>query len=345
MIYGAIQWIRTQMGIPAQFRSLHLSAAFLLTKRVSQQEGPNVVDANVHWLHASTKESKMRAAWYERNGSAHDVLVVGELPTPVPGPGEVLVRLHSSGVNPSDVKARQRRPLQADRIVPHSDGGGVIQAVGSGVSDRRIGQRVWIWNGQWKRAMGTACECIALPESQAVELPDEADFQIAACLGIPALTALHAIRMAGHIEGTSILVTGAGNAVGHYVVQLARQRGAMVIGTAGSDGRKTHALRAGVSHLIDYKRESVADKVKEITQGAGVQLVIDMDFSTTAALIGKGALMLSRMGPMPWGPPLLISGRCSGSLWRSGRFWCTTLSKKTGPGSSASSMICYVPIS
>jgi NADPH:quinone reductase len=233
----------------------------------------------------------MRAAWYERNGGAHEVLLVGELPTPCAGPGEVLVRLHTSGINPSDVKARQRRPLGANFIVPHSDGGGVIQSVGSGVSERRVGQRVWLWNGQWKRSMGTACEFIALPDSQAVELPEEADFQIAACLGIPALTALHAIRIAGNLDGKSILVTGAGNAVGHYVVQLARLRGATVIGTTGSEGRSAHALSAGVGHLIDYKRESIAERVREITHGAGVNLIIDMDFSTTADLLGKGVLM------------------------------------------------------
>ena len=232
----------------------------------------------------------MRAAWYEKNGSAQDVLIVGELPKPSPGPGEVLVQLQTSGINPSDVKARQRRPLQADRIVPHSDGAGVIREVGSGVSNRRVGQRVWIWNGQWKRFMGTASEYIALPETQAVELPDNADFQVAACLGIPALTALHAIRVAGNIEGKTILVTGAGNAVGHYVAQLALLGGATVIGTAGSDERKAHARSACVHHLIDYKRETIADRIMEITHGAGVQAIIDMDFSTTADLIGKGVL-------------------------------------------------------
>jgi NADPH2:quinone reductase len=138
--------------------------------------------------------------------------------------------------------------------------------------------------------MGTASEFIALPDSQAVELPDEANFQIAACLGIPALTALHAIRMAGNLNGKSILVIGAGNAVGHYVVQLARLRGATVIGTTGSEGRSAHALRAGVSHLINYKHESIAERVKEITSGVGVNLIIDMDFSTTAELLGKGVL-------------------------------------------------------
>lgn len=233
----------------------------------------------------------MKAAWYEMNGSAHDVLIVGELATPTPGPGEVLVRLETSGINPSDVKARQRRPLQADRIVPHSDGGGIIHSVGNGVSKRRLGERVWIWNGQWKRTMGTASEFIALPDAQAVALPDAADFQVAACLGIPALTALHAIRLAGNLEGKTVLITGAGNAVGHYVSQLARLRGATVIGTAGSDERQAHARSAGVSHIIDYKRENVADRVKDLTHGAGAHTIIDMDFSSTASLIGNGALM------------------------------------------------------
>lgn len=232
----------------------------------------------------------MRAAWYEENGSAHDVLIVGELPKPSPGTGEVLVQLDTSGINPSDVKARQRRPLQADRVVPHSDGAGTIREVGAGVSHRRVGQRVWIWNGQWKRSMGTACEYIALPEGQAIELPDETSFQVAACLGIPALTALHAIRQAGNVEGKFILVTGAGGAVGHYVAQLALMRGATVIGTAGSDERKAHARSAGINHLIDYKRENIAEQVKEITHDTGVQAIIDMDFSTTADLLGKGVL-------------------------------------------------------
>ncbi|MFO7746473.1 MAG: alcohol dehydrogenase catalytic domain-containing protein, partial [Orrella sp.] len=105
----------------------------------------------------------MQAAWYEQNGAATDVLKVGEWPTPTPGPDEVLVRVHSSGVNPSDVKSRAGRPPIAPKIIPHSDGAGIIEAVGSGVASTRVGQRVWLWNGQWQRAMGTCATHIALP--------------------------------------------------------------------------------------------------------------------------------------------------------------------------------------
>jgi NADPH2:quinone reductase len=232
----------------------------------------------------------MKAAWYSANGEARDVMVVGDLPTPEPGPGEVRVRLRTSGVNPSDVKSRQRRPVAGERIVPHSDGGGVIEAIGPGVSQRRMGERVWIWNGQWQRALGTAAQCVVLPQDQAVRLPDNAGFDVAACLGIPALTALHAVNCAGELRGRSVLVTGAGSAVGHYVTQLARMRGATVIGTAGSPQRAAHARAAGADHVIDYRNEPVAARVRELTVGLGADVVIDMDFSSTARLIGDGLL-------------------------------------------------------
>jgi NADPH:quinone reductase len=174
----------------------------------------------------------MKAAWYEKNGEARDVLVVGDMETPKPAAGEVLVRLHTSGVNPSDVKSRKGRPLIAPRIVPHSDGAGTIDAVGDGVDEARIGERVWVWNGQWKRPSGTAAEYIALPQDQAVRLPAGIDFATGACLGIPALTALHAVSLHGDIAGKTLLVTGAAAAVGHYATQMAKLRGARVIGTS-----------------------------------------------------------------------------------------------------------------
>ena len=131
----------------------------------------------------------MKAAWYTHNGEAQDVMVVGELPTPSPQAGEVLVRLATSGVNPSDVKSRRARPVTDPLIVPHSDGAGVIEAVGAGVSASRVGERVWLWNGQWQRALGTCAQYIALPETQAVALPATTDFAAGACMGIPGLTA------------------------------------------------------------------------------------------------------------------------------------------------------------
>ncbi len=231
----------------------------------------------------------MKAAWYERNGEARDVLAVGDLPLPEPGTGEVRVRLHVSGVNPSDVKSRRGRPLAVPRIVPHSDGAGVIEAVGPGVADRRLGERVWIWNGQWKRAMGTAAEAITLPEGQAVRLPDTTDLAAGACFGIPALTALHGVTLTEAAPGRTILITGAAAAVGHYATQIAAARGARVIGTA-SARRADHARAAGASEVIDYKTENVAERVKSLTGGRGVDAILDMDLSTTAPLLPQGVL-------------------------------------------------------
>lgn len=227
----------------------------------------------------------MRAAWYSKNGAASEVLVVGELPTPTPGRGEVRVRLATSGVNPSDVKKRGR-PLDTERIVPHSDGAGVIDIVGDGVSPSRIGERVWIWNGQHQRPMGTAAEYIVLPEAQAVRLPATTDFAAAACLGIPALTAFQAVHLLGDISGKTVLVVGASSAVGHYATQIAVLGGANVIGTVGSAEKAVQAQAAGAFATINYKQEPVAKRVKELNVGRGVDAIIDMDFSTTAKLIG-----------------------------------------------------------
>jgi NADPH:quinone reductase len=232
----------------------------------------------------------MKAAWYSQNGPARDVLVLGDIPVPAPGPGEVVVQVHTSGVNPSDVKSRVGRPVASGFIVPHSDGAGIIVEAGAGVDRRRLGERVWLWNGQWNRPLGTAAEYIVLPQEQAVALPAHISFDAGACFGIPALTAIHAIRRAGELAGRTVLVTGAGSAVGHYVTQIAARKGAVVVGTAGSPARRDHALAAGAAHVIDYKREPVADRVKEITGGAGADAVIDMDFSSTAPLLPQGLL-------------------------------------------------------
>lgn len=232
----------------------------------------------------------MKAAWYTKLGPAREVLELGDLPRPAPQAGEVLVELHTSGVNPSDVKSRVGRPLDAKLIVPHSDGAGVIVEVGAGVPRERIGQRVWVWNGQWQRPMGTAAEYIALAQQQAVPLPAHVSFEAAACFGIPLLTAMQAVRLAGDLQGRTVLVTGGGSAVGHYITQLARGRGATVLATAGSPGRREHARDAGAAHVIDYKREDVAARVKSLTSGAGVDAIIDMDFSSTAKLLPQGVL-------------------------------------------------------
>src|SRR6476659_881338 len=162
----------------------------------------------------------MRAAYYERNGAARDVLHVAEVATPKPGPGEVRVKLRTSGVNPSDVKAREgrTRKLSYPRVIPHSDGAGDIDMVGDGVPASRKGERVWVWNGQWKRPFGTGAEYIVLPSALASPLPASVSYEAGACLGIPAMTAYHAVAVANVNKGSKDLVTGGAGSVGHYAI-------------------------------------------------------------------------------------------------------------------------------
>ncbi|SDR22439.1 NADPH2:quinone reductase [Rhizobiales bacterium GAS113] len=226
----------------------------------------------------------MRAAFYSQQGPAREVLRVGEQPTPVPGPGEVRVKLRASGVNPSDWKVRRGgfgRGLMAPLIIPHSDGAGDIDAVGPGVPDR-VGERVWIWNGQWKRPHGTAAEYIVLPGAQAVRLPDGVDYASGACLGIPALTAIQAVRLAAPGPGMTVLVAGGAGSVGHYAIQLAKLRGAKVIATISSDLKAAHARKAGADEVINYRSEDVGERVQVLTQGRGVDAVIEMDLTRNA---------------------------------------------------------------
>jgi len=228
----------------------------------------------------------MRAAYYEKNGPAREVLRVGELPTPQAAPGEVRVKLATSGVNPSDVKGRQgSRKIAWPQLVPQSDGAGVIDQVGDGVPKSRIGERVWVWNGQWKRPFGTSAEYIALPAAMAVKLPDSVSFEEGACLGIPAMTAIHAVTLANAAEGSTLLVSGGAGAVSQYIIQFAKAQGATVITTISSPEKAKAAREAGADHSIDYKRENVGERVMEITGKCGVDAVIEMDIAGNAKLL------------------------------------------------------------
>ncbi len=228
----------------------------------------------------------MRAAYYERNGPAREVLSVAEVETPRPGPGEVRVRLKASGVNPSDVKAREgrTRKIAWPRVIPHSDGAGEIDLVGDGGPAGRIGERVWTWNAQWKRANGTCAEYVVLPASLAVPLPAHIGFDAGACLGIPAMTAFHAVAVAQAAKGCNVLVTGGAGGVGHYAIQFAKARGATVLTTVSSDAKAKLARQAGADHVIDYKRENVAERVMALTGKSGVDAVVEMDLAANAGL-------------------------------------------------------------
>jgi NADPH2:quinone reductase len=246
----------------------------------------------------------MKAAYYERNGSARDVLKVGEVDTPHPGPGEVRVKLVTSGVNPSDVKSRQgsTRKIAYPRVIPQSDGAGTIDEVGDGVSRSRIGERVWVWNGQWKRAFGTAAEFIVLPATQAVLLPEKTSFEAGACLGIPAMTAAHAVVLARAAKGMTVLVSGGAGAVSQYIIQFAKAKGATCLTTISSAEKAKAAQEAGADHVIDYKQENVGDRVMEITGNRGVDAVIEMDLTANARLIPailrpKGSVIVYGTGP------------------------------------------------
>lgn len=251
----------------------------------------------------------MRAACYDQNGAAKDVLRIVTMDDPVPGPGEVRVKLKTSGVNPSDVKTRLglTRKMAFPRVVPHSDGAGEIDMVGAGVAASRKGQRVWIWNGQWKRPMGTAAEYIVLPEALAVPLPASVSFEAGACLGIPALTAWRAIELAEAAPGKTLLVSGGAGAVAHYAIQMAKARGATVITTVSSAAKAKMARAAGADHTIDYKTENVGERVAAITgkpvgAGGGVDAIVELDLTANAALIpavlrARGKVVIYGTGP------------------------------------------------
>lgn len=230
----------------------------------------------------------MQAALYERTGAAAEVLQFTELPDPTPGPGELRVRLRWSGVNPSDVKSRaglRSKVLAFPQIVPHSDGMGVVDAVGAGVPASRIGDRVWVWNGAWKRAFGTAAQFIVLPQAQAVALPEGVADEAGACLGIPALTALHAMLTAGGVAGQRVLVAGGAGAVGHYAVQFARLLGArQVLATVSSADKAALALAAGADVTFNYRDDTAGEQILQATGGAGVDRVIEVDIAANSGL-------------------------------------------------------------
>jgi NADPH2:quinone reductase len=229
----------------------------------------------------------MHAAYYEKNGPAREVLRVGEVETGTPGAGEVRVRLATSGVNPSDVKSRAgvNRKIAFPRVIPHSDGAGEIDMVGDGVPASRVGERVWVWNGQWRRAFGTAAQSIVLPADQAVRLPASVSLEAGACLGIPAYTAYQAVEYAGIGNGSTVLVAAGAGAVGHYAIQFAKKKGATVLTTVSSAAKADLARQAGADHTVDYKRENVGERVMAITGKRGVDAVIEMDLAVNAHLL------------------------------------------------------------
>jgi len=234
---------------------------------------------------AASGADSLRAVFYERTGPAAEVLQFGEVETPRPGHGEVLVEIAASGVNPHDTKGRSGwtgRPMPHPRIIPHSDGAGRIVAVGDGVDRARVGERVWICRADHRAGMGAAAEFVAVPADCAVVLPDDVPFAAGASLGVPALTAYMAV-FAEPAGGRDVLVQGGAGAVACYAIQFARQNGARVLATVSSPEKAAHARRYGADETIDYKREDVAARVLALTDGRGVDRIVEVDFGANLA--------------------------------------------------------------
>src|SRR2546429_7608826 len=225
----------------------------------------------------------MRAALYRDMGEAAEVFCVEEVERPEPGPGEVLVRVHASGVNPTDYKARSGavpRPID-DFQIPHQDGAGVIEAVGAGVDSGRVGERGWLWLAAAGRRWGTAAEWTTVPARQAVSLPEGASFELGASLGVPAMTAHYCLLADGPIAGQTVLVAGGAGAVGHFAIELAKRAGARVVTTVSSPAKAALAEKAGADLVVNYRSPYAADQVRafgpvdrviEVALGANLQL-------------------------------------------------------------------------
>jgi NADPH2:quinone reductase len=254
----------------------------------------------------------VRAAWYEKQGPAREVLTVGEMPDPHPGAGEVRIRVAASGINPGDVKKRQdafRYGMPFPRVIPHSDGAGQVDEVGGGVPSRWLGQRVWCYGAQSYRPFGTAAEFTVVPVDRVARLPEGVSMEQGACLGIPGITAHRAVHVGGPVSGRTVLIQGAAGAVGLCAVQLASRAGARVIGTIRSSSDEATARRAGAHEVVaageDLKRRTQAiapagvDHVVEVAFGANIDA--DVELLKLAGSIASYATDQGRP-PIPFWP-------------------------------------------
>lgn len=232
----------------------------------------------------------MRAAIYTRKGPAAEVLQIVEKPAPQPAAGEVRVKLMYSGVNPSDVKSRSgvaARTGGFPEVTPHSDGAGLVDVLGPGAPSSLLGKRVWVFNGQWDRPYGTAADYITLPAAQVVPLPEGASFEVGASIGIPLMTAMHAVQSCGSLLGKTVLVPGAAGSVGFYVSQLAAMAGARVIAIVSNEDKAQLARELGASETVNYKTEPLVERVQALTAGAGADAIIDLDAAAHAPHYGS----------------------------------------------------------
>jgi NADPH2:quinone reductase len=238
-----------------------------------------VVDGSDESASARRTMTRMKAAWYEKQGSARDVLVIAKMDDPPPRAGDVRIRVAFSGVNPGDVKKREDAfgvGMPFPRVIPHSDGSGTVDAVGDGVSGEWIGRRVWCYGAQSYRAFGTAAEYTVVPSMQAVPLPEGVPLEQGACLGIPGITAHRAVHVGGSLKAKTVLVQGGAGAVGACAVQLAHQAGARVIATCRTETDKEIASRAGADEVL-LTGEALAPRVRALAPD-GVHHIVEVAF-------------------------------------------------------------------
>lgn len=239
----------------------------------------------------------MKAAVYRRTGPARDVLRVEEVTRPEPGPGEVLVRVRASGVNPTDVKTRSGatpRPIEEFQV-PDQDGAGIIEAVGDGVDAARVGQRVWVWFAAFGRRWGTAAEYTVVPGRQAVPLPDGASFELGASLGVPAMTAHRALFADGPVTGKTVLVAGGAGAVGHFAIELAKRAGARVVTTVSGPQKAELARKAGADLVVNYRDPDAISQVKEFAPVVDrvVEVALGANLELDLAVSGPGTTVVT----------------------------------------------------
>ena len=227
----------------------------------------------------------MRAALFRAGGAARDVLTVEEIDAPVPGPGEVRVRVTVSAVNPTDWKERSSGAAVRDLPfkVPNQDGAGVVERVGEGVDPARVGERVWLYFAAWRRRWGTAAELCVVPAERAVPLGDGTADELGASLGIPALTAHRCLFADGPVDGRTVLVAGGAGAVGHYAIELAKWRGARVIATVSGPEKGELARAAGADEVVDYRAEDAAARIRALAPD-GVDRVVEVALHRNVAL-------------------------------------------------------------
>ena len=228
----------------------------------------------------------MLAAFYVKQGPARDVLVLGDLNKPMPGAGQVRVAMRASGINPADVKRRAgatARPMVWPIVIPHSDGAGVVDAVGRGVRNLREGDRVWLWNAQWSQPFGTAAQFTTLPAEQAVPLPDNVSFEIGASLGVPGLTAHRCISVLEPLAGRRVLVFGAAGGIGNLVVQLAKAQGAHVTAVVSSTQKASCAIDAGADDTKIYTAPNYREDIIAAAGLAGFDAIVEVDFGMNGA--------------------------------------------------------------